>query len=46
VTLESVEAGIRDWGFVDEGDDNVNGRYEVATFALGCFWGGGTSTDF
>jgi len=41
VTLESVEEGIQDWGFVEK--EGVNGRYMVATFALGCFWGGGMS---
>ena len=45
VTLENVEEGIQDWGFVEKGNDK-NGRYEVATFALGCFWGGGTSFGF
>lgn len=40
VTLDSVEQGIEDWGFLEEEGD-INGRYKVATFALGCFWGGG-----
>eukprot|EP00956_Cyclotella_meneghiniana_P016636 scaffold26364_cov79-Cyclotella_meneghiniana.AAC.2 len=37
VTLESLEEGIKNWGFVE---DNINRKYRVATFALGCFWGG------
>lgn len=41
VTLESLEEGIKNWGFVE---DNINRKYRVATFALGCFWGGGMST--
>lgn len=42
VTLVSVEEGIKNWGFVEKND--VNRKYSVATFALGCFWGGGMST--
>lgn len=41
VTLESVEQGVQHWGFVEDEMRDVNGRYRVATFALGCFWGGG-----
>ena len=42
ITLESVEDGIQDWGFVESENEGINGSYETATFALGCFWGGGT----
>lgn len=42
VRLESVENGIDYWGYVVD-EEGVNGRYRVATFGLGCFWGGGTS---
>ncbi|KAL3791320.1 hypothetical protein HJC23_006049 [Cyclotella cryptica] len=40
VTLERVEGGIQEWGFVEKEDLGVNGRFRVGTFALGCFWGG------
>ncbi|KAL7526271.1 hypothetical protein ACHAXR_002786 [Thalassiosira sp. AJA248-18] len=38
VKLEKVEDGPSNWDYVGEevGDE----RYKVATFALGCFWGG------
>lgn len=41
VTLERVEAGIQEWGFINNENSGVNGRYRIGTFALGCFWGGG-----
>lgn len=42
VTLEGVEEGPSlGWEF-SEGNGTANGeKYQVATFALGCFWGGG-----
>ena len=39
VKLESVEEGPKNWDYVQgKGTDE---KYKVATFALGCFWGGG-----
>ena len=42
VTLVSVEEGPTKLLYREDGndDDKQTGRYEVATFALGCFWGG------
>lgn len=37
MTLENVEDGPTVFEFQEEGN---KGTYEVATFALGCFWGG------
>jgi peptide-methionine (S)-S-oxide reductase len=37
VKLEKVEEGPTNWDYVGEGTDD---KYKVATFALGCFWGG------
>lgn len=41
ITLESIEPGIQEWGFLEKEKEDANGGYAVATFALGCFWGGG-----
>ena len=38
VKLDMVEEGPTSWEYVAEGTDD---RYKAATFALGCFWGGG-----
>lgn len=38
VKLEKVEEGPKNWEYVAELAED--GRYKVATFALGCFWGG------
>lgn len=38
VKLEKVEEGPKNWEFV--GDEVQEDKYKVATFALGCFWGG------
>lgn len=38
VRLERVEEGPTNWDYVPEGNED---KYKVATFALGCFWGGG-----
>ncbi len=49
VTLDAVEDGPDRWDYVDDVDEvatastveaNGHRRYKVATFALGCFWGG------
>ena len=42
VTLVSVEDGPTKLLYREDGNDEEKqtGRYEVATFALGCFWGG------
>mmetsp|Transcript_347 Transcript_347/g.1008 ORF Transcript_347/g.1008 Transcript_347/m.1008 type:complete len:388 (-) Transcript_347:53-1216(-) len=42
VTLVSVEEGPTQLLYREDGneDDRQTGRYGVATFALGCFWGG------
>jgi len=42
VTLVSVEEGPTKLLYREDGSDEEKqtGRYEVATFALGCFWGG------
>lgn len=42
VTLLKVEPGPKLTAFSerDEEDDDATSRYHVATFALGCFWGG------
>ncbi|KAL7432791.1 hypothetical protein ACHAXH_001867, partial [Discostella pseudostelligera] len=37
VRLEKVEKGPTNWDYVPEGNED---KYKVATFALGCFWGG------
>eukprot|EP00571_Detonula_confervacea_P016198 CAMPEP_0172310536 /NCGR_PEP_ID=MMETSP1058-20130122/11541_1 /TAXON_ID=83371 /ORGANISM="Detonula confervacea, Strain CCMP 353" /LENGTH=336 /DNA_ID=CAMNT_0013023355 /DNA_START=376 /DNA_END=1386 /DNA_ORIENTATION=+ len=38
VKMEKVEEGPTNWDYV--GDEAQDDRYKVATFALGCFWGG------
>lgn len=38
VKLEKVEEGPKNWEFL--GEEVQDDRYKVATFALGCFWGG------
>ncbi len=43
VKLEMVEEGPTNWEYVG-GDVNSQDRYKVATFALGCFWGGGKNS--
>lgn len=41
VTLKAVEAGTVVGPYDVDGDESSgNGKYETATFALGCFWGG------
>ncbi|KAL3787835.1 hypothetical protein ACHAW5_000963 [Stephanodiscus triporus] len=42
LTLDMVEEGPTNWEYYKEGDATAKngGRYTVATFALGCFWGG------
>jgi len=40
VKLEKVEEGPKNWDFVEGGEEVIKDKYEVATFALGCFWGG------
>ncbi len=44
VKLETVEEGPTHWEYVEEEEESVGkseNKYKVATFALGCFWGGG-----
>ena len=38
VKLDKVEDGIKEWGYVANGGKEDG--YKVATFGLGCFWGG------
>mmetsp|Transcript_22130 Transcript_22130/g.53621 ORF Transcript_22130/g.53621 Transcript_22130/m.53621 type:complete len:414 (+) Transcript_22130:115-1356(+) len=38
VKLEKVEEGPKNWEYAS--DDAKDDKYKVATFALGCFWGG------
>lgn len=38
VKLEKVEEGPKNWEYV--GGETKEDKYNVATFALGCFWGG------
>jgi len=40
VKLEKVEEGPKNWDFVGGSEELKKDKYEVATFALGCFWGG------
>ena len=40
VTLKSVEAGPSITPYNPTPESSSSSRYEVATFALGCFWGG------
>lgn len=44
VKLEAVEEGPTHWEYVEEEEKSAGkseNKYKVATFALGCFWGGG-----
>ena len=46
ITLDGVEEGPTNWEYYsdmeeDDASRGGGGRYGVATFALGCFWGGG-----
>lgn len=41
VRLDKVEEGPQKWEYVDNESKAQVGPYQVATFALGCFWGGG-----
>ena len=43
VKLEKVEEGPTKWEYYVHENDDKGDRYKVATFALGCFWGGGES---